>query len=135
MHFFYCIIRDKSKDLELIDISITTYDFNVIKEKFKALFGNEEFGLNSRVEEFQSKIKNINYILETDLPDIISSKHQYSLLDAYLKAKLIIENYDLVKEEWLKAGKDEYLKNIKLNRINKRIYKYCNTFIENFKLD
>ena len=80
-------------------------------------------------------MKNINYILETDLPDIISSKHQYSLLDAYLKAKLIIENYDAVKEEWLKTGKDEYLKNTKLNRINERIYKYCNTFIENFKLD
>lgn len=126
---------DKTATINLVLNRCPSYDFNDIKEKFKALFGNEEFGLNSRVEEFQSKIKNINYILETDLPDIISSKHQYSLLDAYLKAKLIIENYDVVKVEWLKAGKDEYLKNIKLNRINKRIYKYCNTFIENFKLD
>lgn len=126
---------DKTATINLVLNRCPSYDFNAIKEKFKALFGNEEFGLNSRVEEFQSKIKNINYILETDLPDIISSKHQYSLLDAYLKAKLIIENYDVVKVEWLKAGKDEYLKNIKLNRINKRIYKYCNTFIENFKLD
>ena len=126
---------DQTAIINLVLNRCPNYDFNDIKEKFKALFGNEEFGLNSRVEEFQSKIKNINYILETDLPDIISSKHQYSLLDAYLKAKLIIENYDVVKVEWLKAGKDEYLKNIKLNRINKRIYKYCNTFIENFKLD
>lgn len=126
---------DKTANINLVLNRCPSYDFNEIKEKFKALFGNEEFGLKSRIEEFQSKVKNINYILETDLPDIISSKHQYSLLDAYLKAKLIIENYDAVKEEWLKTGKDEYLKNTKLNRINERIYKYCNTFIENFKLD
>lgn len=126
---------DKTANINLVLNRCPSYDFNEIKEKFKALFGNEEFGLKSRIEDFQLKVKNINYILETDLPDIISSKHQYSLLDAYLKAKLIIENYDAVKEEWLKTGKDEYLKNTKLNRINERIYKYCNTFIENFKLD
>ena len=80
-------------------------------------------------------MKNINYILETDLPDIISSKHQYSLVDAYLQAKLIIENYDAVKAEWLREGKDIFLRNKELNRINEQIYKYCNTFIENFKLD
>jgi MinD-like ATPase involved in chromosome partitioning or flagellar assembly len=126
---------DETAIINLVLNRCPSYEFKEIKEKFKALFGNEEFGLNSRIEEFQSKIRNINYILETDLPDIISSKHQYSLIDAYLKAKLIIENYDVIKEEWLKAGKDEYLKNTRLNRINERIYKYCNTFIENFKLD
>ena len=77
----------------------------------------------------------LNYILETDLPDIISSKHQYSLIDAYLKAKLIMENIDSIEASWLEEGKDVYLKNKKLNRINEHIYKYCNTFIENFKLD
>jgi cellulose biosynthesis protein BcsQ len=126
---------DETAKINLVLNRCPSYEFNEIKEKFKALFGNEEFGLKSRIEEFHSKVKNINYILETDLPDIISSKHQYSLLDAYLKAKIIIENYDAVKEEWLKAGRDEYLKNTKLNRINEQIYKYCNTFIENFKLD
>lgn len=126
---------DKFAIINLVLNRCPSYEFTEIKEKFKALFGNEEFGLNSRIEEFQSKIRNINYILETDLPDIISSKHQYSLVDAYLKAKLIIENYDAVKKLWLEEGKDVYLENIKLNRINERIYKYCNTFIENFKLD
>ena len=126
---------DETANINLVLNRCPAYDFIAIKEKFKALFGNDEFNLPSRIEEFQNKVKNINYILETDLPDIISSKHQYSLLDAYLKAKIIIENYDAVKEEWLKTGKDEYLKNTKLNRINERIYKYCNTFIENFKLD
>lgn len=126
---------DKTAIINLVLNRCPNYEFNEIKEKFKALFGNEEFGLNSRIEEFQSKIRNINYILETDFPDIISSKHQYSLVDAYLKAKLIIENYDAVKKLWLEEGKDVYLENIKLNRINERIYKYCNTFIENFKLD
>lgn len=126
---------DESAIINLVLNRCPSYEFTEIKEKFKALFGNEEFGLASRVEEFQSKIRNINYVLETDLPDIVSSKHQYSLIDAYLKAKLIMENYDVVKDEWLQQGKDVYLKNIKLNRINERIYKYCNTFIENFKLD
>lgn len=126
---------DETAIINLVLNRCPSYEFKVIKEKFKALFGNEEFGLNSRIEEFQSKIRNINYILETDFPDIISSKHQYSLVDAYLKAKLIIENYAAVKKSWLEEGKDVYLENIKLNRINERIYKYCNTFIENFKLD
>ena len=126
---------DQTAIINLVLNRCPNYDFNAIKEKFKALFGNEEFGLNSRIEEFQSKVKNINYILETDLPDIISSKHQYSLVDAYLKAKLIIENFDAVKAEWLKEGKDIFLRNKELNRINEQIYKYCNTFIENFKLD
>ena len=126
---------DKTATINLVLNRCPNYDFNDIKEKFKALFGNEEFGLKSRIEEFQDKVKNINYILETDLADIISSKHQYSLVDAYLKAKLIIENYDAVKAEWLREGKDIFLRNKELNRINKRIYKYCNTFIENFKLD
>ena len=126
---------DKTATINLVLNRCPSYDFNDIKEKFKALFGNEEFGLKSRIEEFQDKVKNINYILETDLPDIISSKHQYSLVDAYLKAKLIIENYDAVKAEWLREGKDIFLRNKELNRINEQIYKYCNTFIENFKLD
>ncbi len=126
---------DKTATINLVLNRCPNYDFNDIKEKFKALFGNEEFGLKSRIEEFQDKVKNINYILETDLPDIISSKHQYSLVDAYLKAKLIIENYDAVKAEWLREGKDIFLRNKELNRINEQIYKYCNTFIENFKLD
>ena len=126
---------DKTATINLVLNRCPNYDFNDIKEKFKALFGNEEFGLKSRIEEFQDKVKNINYILETDLADIISSKHQYSLVDAYLKAKLIIENYDAVKAEWLREGKDIFLRNKELNRINEQIYKYCNTFIENFKLD
>lgn len=126
---------DKTATINLVLNRCPNYDFNDIKEKFKALFGNEEFGLKSRIEEFQDKVKNINYILETDLPDIISSKHQYSLVDAYLQAKLIIENYDAVKAEWLREGKDIFLRNKELNRINEQIYKYCNTFIENFKLD
>lgn len=126
---------DKTAIINLVLNRCPSYDLPKIKQKFKALFGNEEFGLKSRIEEFQSKIKNINYVLESDLPDIISSKHQYSLLDAYLKAKQIMENYDYIKSEWLKLGKDVYLKNVKLNRINEDIYDYCNTFIENFKLD
>jgi hypothetical protein len=126
---------DETANINLVLNRCPDYDFIAIKEKFKALFGNDEFNLPSRVEEFQNKVKNINYILETDLPDIISSKHQYSLLDAYLKAKLIMENIDSIEASWLEEGKDVYLKNKKLNRINEHIYKYCNTFIENFKLD
>ncbi len=126
---------DEIANINLVLNRCPAYDFIAIKEKFKALFGNDEFNLPSRVEEFQNKVKNINYILETDLPDIISSKHQYSLLDAYLKAKLIIENIDSIEASWLEEGKDIFLKNKKLNRINEHIYKYCNTFIENFKLD
>ena len=46
-----------------------------------------------------------------------------------------MENIDSIEASWLEEGKDVFLKNKKLNRINEHIYKYCNTFIENFKLD
>ena len=88
----------------------------------------------SRYDEFENKIQNLNYVTETDLPDIISSKHQYALVDAYIKAKIIMENFDEVKSEWAKKGKEEFLKAKKLNRINEEIYYYCNTIISYFKL-
>ena len=126
---------DEDAKINLVLNKCPSFDFNEIKSKFKSFFGNESFGLPSRYEEFKEKIQNINYLTETDLPDIISSKHQYALVDAYLKAKVIIENYDEVKAEWGKKGKDEFLKSKKLNRINEEIYDYCQTLISNFKLD
>lgn len=126
---------DKDAKINLVLNKCPSFDFNEIKSRFKSFFGNESFGLPSRYEEFKEKIQNINYLTETDLPDIISSKHQYALVDAYVKAKVIIENYDEVKAEWGKKGKEEFLKAKKLNRINEEIYDYCQTLILNFKLD
>ena len=126
---------DEDAKINLVLNKCSSFNFNDIKYKFKSFFGSESFGLPSRYEEFQDKIQNLNYVTETDLPDIISSKHQYSLVDAYIKAKIIMENFDEVKAEWAKKGKDEFLKAKKLNRINEEIYEYCQTLIENFKLD
>lgn len=126
---------DKDAKINLVLNKCPSFDFEDIKYKFKSFFGNESFGLASRYEEFKDKIQNLNYVTETDLPDIISSKHQYSLVDAYIKAKIIMENFDEVKAEWAKKGKDEFLKAKKLNRINEEIYDYCQTLISNFKLD
>ena len=126
---------DKDAKINLVLNKCPSFDFDDIRLKFKSFFGNEDFGLASRYEEFKDKIQNLNYVTETDLPDIISSKHQYALIDAYLKAKVIIENYDEVKAEWVKKGKEEFLKAKKLNRINEEIYDYCQTLIDNFKLD
>ena len=126
---------DEDAKINLVLNKCSSFNFNDIKYKFKSFFGSESFGLPSRYEEFQDKIQNLNYVTETDLPDIISSKHQYALIDAYLKAKIIMENFDEVKAEWAKKGKDEFLKAKKLNRINEEIYEYCQTLIENFKLD
>jgi hypothetical protein len=126
---------DKDAKINLVLNRCPSFDFENIKFKFKSFFGNDDFGLPSRHEEFNERIQNLNYITESDLPDIISSKHQYSLVDAYIKAKLIMENYDEVKAEWAKKGKEEFLKAKKLNRINEEIYDYCETLIDNFKLD
>lgn len=126
---------DKDAKINLVLNKCPSFDFKDIKFKFKSFFGNDDFGLPSRYEEFKERIQNLNYITESDLPDIISSKHQYSLVDAYIKAKLIMENYDEVKAEWAKKGKEEFLKAKKLNRINEEIYDYCETLIDNFKLD
>lgn len=126
---------DKDAKINLVLNKCPSFHFNDIKSKFKSFFGDESFGLPSRYEEFKEKIQNINYLTETDLPDIISSKHRYALVDAYLKAEIIIENYDEVKAEWAKKGKEEFLKSIKLNRINEEIYYYCQSLISNFKLD
>lgn len=126
---------DKDAKINLVLNKCLSFDFDDIKYKFKSFFGNEDFGLPSRYEEFEDKIQNLNYVTETDLPDIISSKHQYALIDAYLKAKVIMENFDEVKAEWAKKGKDEFLKAKKLNRINEDIYNYCQTLISSFKLD
>ena len=126
---------DQDAEINLVLNKCPSFNFEEIKFKFKSFFGNESFGLPSRYEEFKNKIKNLNYITESDLPDIISSKHQYALLDAYLKSKIIMENFVEVKAEWAKKGKDEFLKAKKLNRINEDIYDYCQTLISNFKLD
>ncbi len=126
---------DKDAKINLVLNKCPSFDFNSIQFKFKSFFGNEAFGLPSRYEEFKDKIQNLNYLTETDLPDIISSTHQYALVDAYLKAKIIMENFDEVKAEWAKKGKEEFLKAKKLNRINEDIYDYCQTLIDNFKLD
>jgi hypothetical protein len=126
---------DKEAKINLILNKCPSYNFDEIAFKFKSFFGNEDFGLASRYEEFRDKILNINYLTESDLPDIISSKHQYALVDAFLKAKIIIENFDEVKAEWAKKGKEEFLKAKKLNRINEEIYDYCQTLISNFKLN
>ena len=126
---------DKDAKINLVLNKCPSFDFNEIKFKFKSFFGNEAFGLSSRYEEFKDKIQNLNYATESDLADIISSKHQYALVDAYLKAKIIMENFDEVKMEWSKQGKDSYLNAKKLNRINEEIYNYCQTLISNFKLD
>ncbi len=126
---------DKDAKINLVLNKCSSYDLDSIKYKFKALFGNEFFGFTSRYEEFKDKILNLNYVMESDLPDILSSKHQYALVDGYSKAKIIIENYDVVKAEWAKKGKDEFLNAKKLNRINEDIYDYCQTLISNFKLD
>lgn len=96
---------DEDAKINLILNKCPSFDFEDIKLKFKSFFGSESFGLPSRYEEFQDKIQNLNYVTETDLPDIISSKHQYSLVDAYIKAKIIMENFDEVKAEWAKKGK------------------------------
>lgn len=125
---------DNNASISLVLNRCPSYELVDIKNKFKALFGNEEFDLPNRLNEFKN-ISNINYILETDLVDIITNKYKYSLLDAYLKSKLIIENFDDVKREWIKLGKDEYLKNIKLSRINEEIYDFCTSLIKSFKLD
>ena len=126
---------DKDAKINLILNKCPSFDFEDIKLKFKSFFGNEDFGLVSRYDEFENKIQNLNYVTETDLPDIISSKHQYALVDAYIKAKIIMENFDEVKSEWAKKGKEEFLKAKKLNRINEEIYDYCQTLISSFKLD
>lgn len=126
---------DKDAKINLVLNKCPSFDFDDIKYKFKSFFGSELFGLPSRYQEFKDKIQNLNYVTETDLPDIISSKHQYALIDAYLKAKVIMENFDEVKAEWAKKGKDEFLKAKKLNRINEDIYNYCQTLISSFKLD
>ncbi|MEV9498782.1 hypothetical protein [Aliarcobacter butzleri] len=126
---------DEDAKINLVLNKCPSFDFDAIRLKFKSFFGNEDFGLPSRYEEFECKIQNLNYVTETDLPDIISSKHQYALVDAYIKAKIIMENFDEVKAEWAKKGKEEFLKAKKLNRINEEIYDYCQTLIENFKLD
>lgn len=126
---------DKDAKINLVLNKCPSYNFDDIQFKFKSFFGNESFGLPSRYEEFKDKIKHLNYVTESDLPDIISSKHQYALVDAYLKAKIIIENFDVVKAEWAKKGKDEFLNAKKLNRINEEIYDYCQTLLTNFKLD
>ena len=126
---------DKDAKINLVLNKCPSFDFEDIKFKFKSFFGNDDFGLPSRYEEFNDKIQNLNYVTETDLPDIISSKHQYALVDAYIKAKIIMENFDEVKAEWAKKGKEEFLKAKKLNRINEDIYDYCQTLIDNFKLD
>lgn len=126
---------DQDAKINFVLNKCPSFDFDAIRLKFKSFFGNEDFGLPSRYEEFKDKIQNLNYLTETDLPDIISSKHQYALVDAYLKAKIIMENFDEVKAEWAKKGKEEFLKAKKLNRINEEIYEYCQTLIENFKLD
>lgn len=126
---------DGDAKINLVLNKCPNYNFEEIKLKFKSFFGNEEFALLSRFEEFEDKIQNLNYVTESDLPDIISSKHQYALADAYLKAKVIMENFDDVKAEWAKQGKEEYLKAKKLNRINEEIYDYCQTLISNFKLN
>ena len=126
---------DEDAKINLVLNKCSSFNFDDIKYKFKSFFGSELFGLPSRYEEFKDKIQNLNYVTETDLPDIISSKHQYSLVDAYIKAKIIMENFDEVKAEWAKKGKDEFLKAKKLNRINEEIYDYCQTLISNFKLD
>lgn len=126
---------DKDAKINLVLNRCPSFDLEEIKFKFKSFFGNEAFGLPSRCEEFMDKIQNFNYLTETDLPDIISSKHQYALVDAYIKAKTIMENFDEVKCEWAKKGKEDFLKSKKLNRINEEIYDYCQTLIDNFKLD
>ncbi|WP_151944042.1 nucleotide-binding protein [Aliarcobacter butzleri] len=126
---------DKDAKINLVLNKCSSFNFDDIKYKFKSFFGSELFGLPSRYEEFKDKIQNLNYVTETDLPDIISSKHQYALIDAYLKAKIIMENFDEVKAEWAKKGKEEFLKAKKLNRINEEIYDYCQTLISSFKLD
>jgi hypothetical protein len=126
---------DKDAKINLVLNKCPSFDFDDIQFKFKSFFGNQDFGLPSRYDEFRDKIQNLNYVTETDLPDIISSKYQYSLIDAYLKAKIIMENFDKVKAEWAKKGKEEFLKAKKINRINEEIYDYCQTLIDNFKLD
>ena len=126
---------DQDAKINLVLNKCSSFNFDDIQFKFKSFFGNEAFGLPSRYEQFEKKIQNLNYLTETDLPDIISSKHQYALVDSYLKAKNIIENFDEVKAEWAKNGKEEFLKAKKLNRINEEIYDYCQTLISNFKLD
>lgn len=126
---------DKDAKINLVLNRCPLFNFEDIKFKFKSFFGNADFGLPSRYEEFQDKILNLNYITESDLPDIISSKHKYALVDAYLKAKIIMENFDEVKVGWAKKGKDEFLKAKKLNRINEEIYDYCQILISNFKLN
>ena len=59
-------------------------------------------GVNINEIAYVLNVANLKNALNNyDLPDIISSKHQYSLVDAYIKAKIIMENFDEVKADWV----------------------------------
>ena len=80
-----------------------------------------------------NNLEQVTHIV-SDMTDRIADSNEISsrMVSKYTESA---ENIDSIEASWLEEGKDVFLKNKKLNRINEHIYKYCNTFIENFKLD
>lgn len=104
-----------------------------IEEEFFNLFGKKEYGIKGIFDEIKDKIDNIVIVEDSILFSIVKNIYQKTLLELNLEAEEVVRNVNKIRQQLIKKGKEEYIKQMKYINLLKDINKLANKIKEQLK--
>jgi len=108
------------------------YDREKIKEQFIGLFGDEEIGIKSRVEELKG-VDEFFIVPNSTLFGILKNLKGVSLYDVVEPFSDLVDNIKIYRKEWLNLSQEDYKNNMKNYMFAKRVINLTNELKDDFK--